>query len=223
MFKTEMHLHTAEVSLCARKHADEMIKSYKTAGYSTVCVTDHFQPNTLDSYGDISWEEKMTLFLGGYYRALRAGEGLGINVILGAEFKLPESVNHYLVYGLTKEFLVAHPDIHLLSLEEFAELIHGEGMMIVQAHPYRDGACFPTPEYIDAVEVCNTNPRHEDNGALTEALAKRTGLAVTGGSDAHRDEDVGLGGIESESEIKSAEELKELVLSKKIKVIGASR
>ena len=42
MYKTEPHLHTSEVSLCGKISAEEMIKLYSKAGFSTVFVTDHF-------------------------------------------------------------------------------------------------------------------------------------------------------------------------------------
>ena len=72
MFKTETHLHTAEVSRCSRLHALDIIKLYKAEGYSTVFVSDHFQPNTMDVLGDIPWEHKVSIFLSGYYRAKNA-------------------------------------------------------------------------------------------------------------------------------------------------------
>ena len=109
MFKTETHLHTAEVSRCGKKRAFQMIRAYKEAGYSTVFVTDHFQMNTLDALGDISWADKVTIFLSGYYAAKCEGEKIGVCVLPGAEICFGgEDPNHYLVYGLTKEFLLQY-------------------------------------------------------------------------------------------------------------------
>ena len=75
MFKTETHLHTAEVSPCASLRAREMMHRYKDAGYSTVFVSDHFQASTIEKYGRIPWSEKMSIFLAGYYLAKCEGEG----------------------------------------------------------------------------------------------------------------------------------------------------
>jgi len=219
MFKTETHLHTAEVSPCSKKRAKELVLSYKEAGYSTVFVTDHFQANTVDACGDIPWEDKVAIFLSGYYNAKFAGDSIGLNVLPGAEFCFPGVPNHYLAYGITKEFLLAHPDIHKTDIKTFAEIAEREGIFIVQAHPFRDGKCFPTPEFIDAVEVYNSNPRHEDNSELTEKLVMEHSLPVIGGSDAHRDEDVAGSGIETELEIKSAEDFISLVKLGKAAVI----
>lgn len=68
-----------------------MVKGYKNAGYSTIFVTDHFQPNTIDSYGYLPREDKMTLFLCGYYRARQAGEKMGVTVLPGAEMSFSRS------------------------------------------------------------------------------------------------------------------------------------
>ena len=219
MFKTETHIHTSEVSICSQKRAREMVRAYKESGYSTVFITDHFQGNTIDSYGDIPWQDKMAIFLGGYYRAKVEGDKIGLNVLPGAEFCFPGVPNHYLAYGITKEFLDANPDIHKTDIETFSKIAHGAGLFIVQAHPYRDGKCFPTPDFIDAVEVYNSNPRHADNSELSEKTALEFNLPISAGSDAHREEDVALSGIETEVEIKTAEDFIRLVRRGEIKII----
>lgn len=219
MFKTETHLHTAEVSPCAHKRAKEIVRAYKEAGYSTVFVTDHFQTNTVDSYGDIPWADKMAIFLAGYYIAKCEGDKIGVNVLPGAEICFAGVSNHYLAYGISKEFLDKYPELHTYGIEKFSEIARENGVFVVQAHPYRDGKCFPTPEYIDAVEVYNSNPRHEDNSERTEVLVREYSLPAIGGSDAHRDADVAGSGIETEVEIESAEEFINLVKLGKVKVI----
>ena len=219
MFKIETHIHTSEVSPCSRKKAKDLVRAYKEAGYSTIFITDHFQENTVDVYGDIPWEDKMAIFLGGYYRAKYEGDLIGLTVLPGAEFRFPETANHYLAYGITKEFLDAHPDISTMDIEKFSKIAHEAGIFIVQAHPYRDGKTTPTPEFIDAVEVYNSNPRHEDNSELTEAFVKEFGLPVTAGSDAHRDEDIAHTGLESDFEIKTVEDFVRLVKSGEAKII----
>ena len=55
MYKTETHLHTAEVSPCGKVGAGEMIKLYAESGYSTVFVSDHLKKKTLEAMGDIPW------------------------------------------------------------------------------------------------------------------------------------------------------------------------
>ena len=105
------------------------------------------------------------------------------------------------------------------GIEKFSEIAHREGLFIVQAHPYRDGKCFPTPEYVDAIEVYNSNPRHEDNSEKSELLAHSLSLPVSAGSDAHREEDVAKSGIETELEIKTSLDFITAVKEGKLTVI----
>ena len=219
MFKTETHLHTCEVSSCSKLHASELIKLYKEAGYSTVFVSDHFQKRTLDTFGDLPWTHKVSIFVAGYNRARLAGEKFGVNVLFAAEFCFPDDKNHYLAYGVTREFLDAHPDLDNMSAEEFFRIAHEEGIFIVHAHPYRDACRAPKPELVDAIEIYNSNPRHENNTPLAEALADNTGLPITAGSDTHRPEDVALTGIITETEIKTVEDYIRAVKSGSLKII----
>lgn len=220
MFKIETHLHTIEVSPCSRIKAREMIRKYHEAGYSTVFVSDHFQENSIDALGDIPWSDKMAIFLSGYYKAKTEGENLGVNVLPAAEFKFSDSKNHYLAYGITKSFLDAYPELHKKTVAEFHEIAKANNIFVIQAHPYRDGSCFPTPEYVDGIEVYNSNPRHEDNSDKSEALVKECSqLYITGGSDAHRDEDIAGSGVLSEYEIKTSEDFINLIKSRKAEII----
>ena len=213
MYKIETHLHTSEVSRCGQLRGHDMAKRYKDAGYSAVFVTDHFQPNSIDTLGDIPWEEKTAIFLSGYYRAKAEGDKIGLTVLPGAEFTFPGSPNHYLAYGITKAFLDAHPELHKLSAEEFVELARAENLFIVQAHPYRDESCYPTPELVDAIETVNTNPRHNDCNDRAALCAAAHRLPATGGSDAHRTEDVARGGILSPFPVESTADYIRLLLS----------
>lgn len=211
MYKIETHLHTSEVSRCGHLRAADMIAQYHAAGYDTVFVTDHFQATSLDPMGDISWEEKMTIFLSGYYRAKAMGDKLGVRVLPGAEFTFSDSPNHYLAYGITKEFLNSYPNMHQLTIAQFSELARKHSVFLIQAHPFRDGKCFPTPEFVQGFEVCNANPGHADDNPRAAASAAENGMLATGGSDAHGPEDVARGGMLSPFPICTTEDFIRLV------------
>ncbi len=222
MFKTETHLHTEEVSPCAHVRARQMVKKYKEAGYSTIFITDHFQTNTIDALGSIDWKDKMTIFLSGYYIAKCEGDKIGVNVLMGAEICFTGVPNHYLVYGITKEFLEKYPELHTYGIEKFSKIAKENGIFIIQAHPYRDGVCFPTPNFVDGIEVYNSNPRHEDNSQKSISLLKEYNLLVSAGSDSHREEDIALSGIETEEEIKTTDDFINLVKKGKVKIIKSA-
>ena len=58
-YKTEPHIHVAEVSPCARLSAREMIRLYADAGYHTVFVSDHLHRNCFARFGDAPWHEQI--------------------------------------------------------------------------------------------------------------------------------------------------------------------
>ncbi len=218
MYKTETHVHTSDVSSCGRICASDIVKLYHEAGYKTIFITDHFDRYFLDSLGNISWEDKMTIFLSGYYRAKEAGKQYGMNVLFGIEISFEGEINHYLVYGITREFLNAYPDVDKLGIEKFSELAREHNLFIVQAHPNRDAVCKPRPQFVDAFEIYNSNPRHQDYSDRTEKCADENNLYKTAGSDAHQLPDVGKAGVLSETEIKSAEDYINLVKSGNLEI-----
>lgn len=207
MFKTETHLHTAETSPCGKVGAGELIKLYAEAGYKTVFVSDHLKKKTLEIMGDIPWEEKTEKFMAGYKAALAAGEKYGVNVIFSAELMLTENSNHYLLYNIKKEFLDKRHDIFDMPITEFYKYAKENGVTVVQAHPYRDGSTVPAPaDSVDALEVLNSNPRHDNYSEKAIAFATENALPMTAGSDTHRYEDVARSGVMTPYEIKTADD-----------------
>ena len=218
MYKTETHVHTSEVSPCAKLTAKEMIQRYHEMGFQTVFISDHFRHSYFEKLGEIPWEEKISKFLSGYYIAKAEGEKFGMNVLMSAEMDFENSPNHYLVYGINKGFLDKYPNIPDMTIAEFSQIAKMNNIFVVQAHPYRENRCTPTPEYIDGVEIFNSNPRHSDFNEKAEAFAREHNLFMTAGSDAHRNEDVGGAGILSECEIKTVEEYVTLIKSRRAKI-----
>jgi predicted metal-dependent phosphoesterase TrpH len=206
MYKIDMHVHTAEVSACGRVHAHEAVKLYKKAGYDAIVITDHYTKAFFDDLGQLDWEEKVESFLSGYQAALEAGSEIGLNVLLGMELRFQDSFNDYLVYGIDEGFLKENPELYDLDLEQFHGLIQGKGILIYQAHPYRPACSVANPALLDGVEVFNALTPHSLN-RLAYAFAGRNHLYMISGSDFHRAEGVGLGGIILPDRITTSKEL----------------
>lgn len=209
-FLYEMHAHTSETSRCANVAASEVISEYIKAGYSGIAVTDHLSPATFEEFDETntSWEEKVSHFLKGFKKAEKAAEGK-INILLGMELRFQSKGNNndYLVYGVTEEFLYAHPEILNLNIRSFSDLAHKNGMMIFQAHPFRNGMTIVNPKNLDGIEIYNGNPRHNSRNHIAEQWAKTFGLMTSSGSDYHEYEDIARGGIYFKREIKTNGEL----------------
>ncbi len=197
MYKIEAHMHTNYVSQCGRLTAEELAAGYKAAGYDAVVVTDHFNRITFEYLGiDLSDPaDKVRAFLDGYRRMVEAGEKVGLKVYKGAELRFDESENDYLLYGYTDELLADPESIFRMGIAAFSPIARGQGVLIVQAHPYRKKCTPAIARYLDGLEVRNLNPRHENRNELAEEYAQQFGLLGTAGSDCHRTEDIGITGI----------------------------
>lgn len=220
MFKTEMHLHTKESSGCGWLTAEEMVELYCQAGYSTICVCDHLKEDHLLHWGNVSWKEKINKHLIGYKNAKKSAKKYNMNILLATEIEfLKTKPNHYLLLGVTEEFLINNTNICDMSIEEFSSIAKENGIFTIQAHPFRDNVNFPTPNFVDGIEVYNSNPRHQNFSEKSFKIAKSYNLHITAGSDAHRIEDVALSGILTENEIKNSADLITAIKEDSIKLI----
>lgn len=221
MYKIETHLHTTYISHCGWLGSQALMKAYAAAGYSAICVTDHYNRDTFPYIRlDLSAPgSKTDAFLEGFYRMKAEGEKYGITVYEGAELRFDESPNDYLLYGFHHE-LLADPEATMrMGLEAFAPKYRADGALLVQAHPFR-GKCTPArADLIDGIEVLNLNPRHDSRNELAHAYAEEHGLIMTAGSDCHRPGDEGTSGILSETLPRDSFELAELLRSGKFELI----
>lgn len=220
MFKFDPHVHTKESSYCGWLPGAEVVRLYKDAGFSGVCITDHYFKSLFDNLSPKSWEKKIDAYLKGYNAAKREGDKIGLNVILGAEVMLNESNNDYLVYGLTKEFLINHPNLFEYSMEEFFGLAKENNFLVYHAHPFRHDGTPQRPELLDGIEVVNACPRHDSRNHLAYEYAKKHNLKMIGGSDCHRPDQVACGGIIANTPITTAEELIYILNSADFSIIG---
>ena len=211
--KVEMHTHTNETSPCAKIGAKDILKLYKEAGYDVVVITDHYSKWAFDQRNARTPDEINSQFLAGYKAAKKFSKKYGINVLLGCEVTLKESANDYLLYGVDENFFYRHNFLYNLSIEDLSEICHAENILIVQAHPNR-AYCEPVnPALLDGAEVFNGNPRHNSNNDKTYAWAYEHDLIMTSGSDFHETEDLALGGIITEQDINSEQDLINTLLS----------
>lgn len=197
MYKIETHLHTNYVSKCGHLSAAEIVKGYADAGYSALIVTDHYNRTTFDFLGidPAAPGDKLTPFLDGYRRVREEAEKVGIRVFRGAELRFDECENDYLFYGWLDDVLAEPEEVFRMGIAGFAPMARAAGGLIIQAHPYRRSCTPAIARYLDGVEVRNMNPRHDSHNDRAEAYAEEYGLIRTSGSDCHRTEDIGLGGI----------------------------
>lgn len=207
----EMHAHTKEVSNCAVATAKDLVESYKGTEYKGIVLTNHLNEMTFKRIHmeDASWDEKIDHFLSGY-NILKKEAGGRFNVLLGVEINFYNTANDYLVYGVTEEFLRSNGDLMAMDLEELSKITHENGLLLVQAHPFRRDMEVADWKLLDGYEIFNGNPRHYSSNEIAEEWAKfHNKSLVLSGSDFHEIEDAGIGGVYFNKEIKTNGELLE--------------
>ncbi|MBW1721752.1 MAG: PHP domain-containing protein [Deltaproteobacteria bacterium] len=175
----DLHVHTAQGSPCSSASVDALIEEARRIGLDGICLTDH---NHL-------WRAEECEALSRKH---------GFMVLRGNEITTEQG--DILVFGLDEDIR------GLITLEALREKVREAGGFMVAAHPFRGFLVFGagdlglTPEeagkrrlfqFVDALETLNGKVTEREN-ALASRVAEVIGLPVTGGSDAHEVEEVGL-------------------------------
>ncbi|MCQ2462404.1 MAG: PHP domain-containing protein [Clostridia bacterium] len=200
----EMHFHTDESSGCGKIPAAEGVELYIEKGYDGIVVTDHFQMyrvNTEAEYLEYAKQQKE-----GYEAALKAANGR-IKILRGMEYRPRGTDNDYLVYGVTDEFVFSHPELKDTDFRQFSTLAHENGLIVFQAHPFRNHMTVTPPDLLDGIEVYNGNRRHNSRNLIAQAWADMHGMRKISGSDFHQTEDLATGGTIFTKEINDEKEL----------------
>lgn len=213
-YRYDTHVHTAEVSPCGKVKAEEMVREYKKAGYQGFFVTDHYFNGFIDRFNG-SWEEVMDNYLRGYRTARKIGSELEMDILLGMELRFDGSSADYLVFGFDEDFLYENSYLNSLNPASFQSLVRKQNnsILIFQAHPFRENMPAVQPEFLDGIEAFNCHPRHDSSNYKAYELGLTEGLYLSSGSDAHRIQDVGRGGIGIKKRIQSAHDFVDLYLS----------
>lgn len=202
LYRYETHLHTAEVSPCASTGAAEMVGAFHRVGFTGVIVTDHFLTESPEEYQGLSWPIQVERFMSGYRLARKTGEALGVQVFFGWEMTSHPRCEDFLVYGLDEAFLLQHPEVTSLPIEDFCTLARQSGGLVIRAHPYRKAPyiAFPAqidPDIIDGIEVNNGRSDDPENfNPKAWAYARsHPALLRTAGTDIHDAAFAGVSGM----------------------------
>lgn len=211
-FKTELHCHN-NFSGCSNVSPADMVEKYVEAGYSTVVVTNHFNYGYMNREG--SYRELVKNAFAAVERSREAADGR-MNIIAGMELSLKCMLNDFLLYGVTEEFFLdVGEELFDMRPWQVRDKIHEVGGVIIQAHPFRFGQVVVNPAEVDGIEVFNGHSGQYSHNEIAKmwALAwadkyKKDGrFILTSGSDHHDDCHRATGGIITEEEIRTNEEL----------------
>ena len=195
----DMHIHQDRHSFDSRVSLEDIIDEARAKGLDGICITDHDNMD-LKTIVEEFYQEDLKIFVG---TEILTTEG-DILVI---------GLDHMPVYD-------PNDRSSLLTPSELLELVNEAGAIAISAHPYRKNhrglgdhilkykefSEFP----LTAVEVLNGSTPEDLNYEALRA-ANKANLAMTGGSDAHVKERVGIMATYFPYDINSESELIEAI------------
>lgn len=175
--RIDLHIHTAPLSACSYIDPQELIQEARRLKLDGICLTEHqvvWNPAEVD----------------------RLAEKAGIRIFRGNEFTTDQG--DILVFGF-------YDDIkELLVIRELRDKVTAGGGYMIAAHPFRGFKTFGIGqlqltveqacrrkvfEFVDAVEIGNGKLSSDEND-MARKVAEKLGLPGTGGSDAHRVDEI---------------------------------
>jgi predicted metal-dependent phosphoesterase TrpH len=192
--KIDFHIHTAPLSACSYIDPQELIQEARRLKLDGICLTEHqvvWDPTEVD----------------------RLAEDADISIFRGNEFTTNQG--DILVFGF-------YDDIkELLTIQELRDKVTAAGGYMIAAHPFRGFKTFgigqlqmtveqacnrKVLEFVDAVEIGNGKLSPDEND-MAFKVAEKLGLPGTGGSDAHRVDEIATWVTVFEKEIEDENEL----------------
>jgi predicted metal-dependent phosphoesterase TrpH len=204
----DLHLHTKIFSDCSFIDPADLIQRAVQSGLQGIALTEH----------GVRWPDEKFDGL----RRLAASQGLIL--INGQEILAASAQNgmegEFLVFGLKKTLVGTFP------AGELAERVHGEGGILIAAHPFKlsrggkhhyygaGNLIYELP--LDALELYH--PGHNERAlAKVRKAMEELGLPGTGSSDAHKIFEVGSFVTFFENEVRGEEDFLREIRGGKIK------
>ena len=180
----DLHVHEMNYSKDSFLSLDEIVTIAKKRGLDAVCITDH------DSMGLREYAEEYS-------------KKTGFPVFVGIEY--------YSLQGDILAFGIDDYPKDRISAQEFIDYVHERGGVVISAHPFRHNRRgleqnLDTLTGVDAIEILNGSTL-ADATMMAVKYAKKYGFAITGGSDCHHPENVGICATYFPSEIKTMDDL----------------
>ena len=203
--KFDLHCHTREGSLYSRVSILKYISEYRKLGYDGFMIADH---NTYK--GCKAWDELRKL-------PELEEELADFTVIRGLEYDTKDA-GHVLVVMPDDVYLrLLH--IRGMRLRKLIYVVHSCGGVLGLAHPFGAASSsamgftimnYDLIEQLDFIEVFNTCESELSN-YLAKELAAKYELPGTSGTDAHRDEYIGMACTEIDADIRCNDDFIEAI------------
>jgi predicted metal-dependent phosphoesterase TrpH len=192
--KIDLHIHTAPLSACSYIDPRELIQEARRLNLDGICLTEH----------QVVWNPTEVNTL---------AEEAGIRIFRGNEFTTNQG--DILVFGFYEDIK------ELLIIQDLRDKVTAAGGYMIAAHPFRGFKTFgigqlqmtveqaskrKVLEFVDAVEIGNGKLSPDEND-MARKVAEKLDLPGTGGSDAHRIDEIGTWTTVFDDDINNENEL----------------
>ncbi len=165
----DLHIHESNYSKDSFLKLREIVEMAKKRGLDGICITDH------DSMGLKEEADEYS-------------KKIGFPIFTGIEY--------YSLQGDLLAFGIEHYPKKRINAQEFVDFVHAQGGITIAAHPFRHNRRgleehLKVLKELDAIEILNGSTL-PDATMKTVQYAKKYGFAVTGGSDCHYADKVGI-------------------------------
>ena len=183
--KIDLHAHTSGISRCCQIPAPKVLTRAKNVGLDGIVLTNHYTVSYVNDGDAMDFAKR---YIAEYEYTKKLGDEMGMKVFFGVEVTWEEHpAIHILLYGVTPDFVLAHPEMYNYYPEKLYREVKAVGGCVVQAHPFRNGMTVLDTAYLDGVEV-NCHPLYNITYAdRLIRIAHESGLIVTCGGDYHAD------------------------------------
>ena len=212
----DIHIHTQESSGCGETAAADVVRHYKECGYDGLCITDHMNKHNAFQFAD-TYAGQAQAFLRGYHAAKQAA-GDDLKIILGMEIRFTDCNNVYLVFGFDEDFIFTRDLTDFGNLREFRPFADENGLIVIQAHPFRKSMKIIEPELLDGMEVYNGHGGHDSRNDIAYRWAEKFGLRMTSASDFHYNSGMEHGGMYLDEMPEDSKDLARIILENKYKL-----
>ena len=180
----DLHMHEMRYSKDSQLSLEEMVTIAKKRGLDAICITDH------DSMGLREY-------------AAEYSQKTGFPIFVGIEF--------YSLQGDILAFGIDDYPKERINAQDFIDDVHAQGGVVISAHPFRHNrrgleGNLDTLRTVDAIEILNGSTL-PDATMMAVRYAKKYGFAVTGGSDCHYPDKVGIAATYFPNPVRTMEDL----------------
>lgn len=190
----DLHMHEKRYSLDSFLSLEEMVDIAKKRGLDAICITDHDSMGLRDYAAEYSKKTGFPIFVG---------------------------IEYYSLQGDILAFGIDDYPKERGEAQEFIDYVHEQGGVVISAHPFRHNrrgleSSLDTLKDVDAIEILNGSTL-PDATMVAVQYARKYGFAVTGGSDCHYPDKVGICATYFPRDVKNMKDLIQMIRDKECK------